>query len=148
MLAGCPANSPDIHGVYPSREPLPTGEGRRKERERESERERDRAYSEVNVHCRSMTEEGLPHSENVQQRVSVPLDKGVPVDCQDAQGRTPLQLAVTRMPRTMTNSLHCTWQQGQNCQFLLEHTKGSLSQRGGCSMYTRKSECTAPCSLM
>ena len=45
LEAGCPANSPDIHGVYPlhyavneSREPDPTGE---RERGRERERERE-----------------------------------------------------------------------------------------------------------
>ena len=36
----------------------------------------------------------MAHSQNVQQCVSVLLDKGVPVDCQDTQGRTPLHLAV------------------------------------------------------
>lgn len=39
------------------------------------------------------TEEGLAHSQNVQRCVSVLLDKGVSVDCQDAQGRTPLHWA-------------------------------------------------------
>ena len=41
LEAGCPANSPDIHGVYPlhyavneSREPLPTGEKKRKREKR------------------------------------------------------------------------------------------------------------------
>ena len=42
LEAGCPANAPDSHGVYPlhyaaneSREPLPTGErGRKRERVR------------------------------------------------------------------------------------------------------------------
>ena len=47
LEAGCPANSPDIHGVYPlhyavneSREPLPTGERKRRRRERRKDRAR------------------------------------------------------------------------------------------------------------
>ena len=40
------------------------------------------------------TEESVAHSQNVQQCVSVLLDKGVPVDCRDAQGRAPLHWAV------------------------------------------------------
>ena len=57
LEAGCPANSPDIHGVYPlhyavneSREPDPTGErerGRERERERERERGRERERERV-----------------------------------------------------------------------------------------------------
>ena len=39
------------------------------------------------------TEEVVAHSQNVQQCVSVLLDKGVPVDCRDAQGRAPLHWA-------------------------------------------------------
>lgn len=39
------------------------------------------------------TEEGLIHSQNVQQCVSVLLDNGVLVDCQDTQGHTPLHYA-------------------------------------------------------
>ena len=41
------------------------------------------------------TEEGLAHSQNIQQCVSVLLSKGgVTVDCRDGQGLTPLHWAI------------------------------------------------------
>ena len=53
------------------------------------------------------TEEGLAHSQNVQQCVSVLLDKRVPVDCQDAQGRTPLHWAVQLPSKCTTDRVRC-----------------------------------------
>ena len=50
------------------------------------------------------TEEGLVHSQNAQQCVYVLLDKGVPVDCQDAQGRTPLHYAA-QLPSKCTSDM-------------------------------------------
>ena len=71
LEAGCPANSPDIHGVYPLHY----------------------AVSESREPGEEYTEEGLVHSQNAQQCVYVLLEKRVPVDCQDAQGCTPLHYA-------------------------------------------------------
>jgi ankyrin repeat protein len=59
----------------------------------------------ADVSIEEYTEEGLAHSQNVQQCVSVLLDKGVPVDCQDPQGRTPLHCAVQLPSKSTTDTV-------------------------------------------
>ena len=110
LEAGCPANLPDIHGVYPihyavneARGPLPTGEDTR-------ERENQGLWHTYASNCEhtadrdieEYTEENVVHSQNVRQCLSILLDKGVPVDCRDAQGRTPLHWAC-QLPSKYSN---------------------------------------------